>query len=86
MERDTSRAVSEMAEQAAFKQIVESMRGDGEVTEIALRDTRDKNKLLSLLASGGANIESFKTIEPTLHDIFVEYAGDELKTPGGGAQ
>jgi ABC-2 type transport system ATP-binding protein len=42
---------------------------------VVLRDENFRGRLLSLIVGGGAKIDSFAVVEPTLEEIFVERAG-----------
>jgi ABC-2 type transport system ATP-binding protein len=42
---------------------------------VTLRDELSRSRLLSLIVGGGAKLDSFTVVEPTLEEIFIERAG-----------
>jgi ABC-2 type transport system ATP-binding protein len=52
--------------------LVASVKPRGDYAEVLLADGADAQQLLRHLIDGGANITRFETVEPSLHDIFIE--------------
>jgi ABC-2 type transport system ATP-binding protein len=56
-----------------FHDMVASYSENSETMEVTLKNEKDKQGLLQLITAA-SSIEGFSVIEPSLQDIFVEYA------------
>jgi ABC-2 type transport system ATP-binding protein len=54
------------------RRLVESVKPRGDYSEVWLANGADSQQLLRRLIEGGANVTRFETVEPSLHDIFIE--------------
>ncbi|MGI6153242.1 MAG: ABC transporter ATP-binding protein [Christensenellaceae bacterium] len=68
---------------AQLGNIVSSTNLQGNELFLELREEGQKNDLISALAQAHFDIDSIQVFEPSLNDIFVEYAGDDAE---GGQQ
>jgi ABC-2 type transport system ATP-binding protein len=69
--------LSEASRRDGWPGMVAEARAETETVEVTLKNAGDKQKFITFL-SGCNGIDGFKIVEPTLHDIFVEYAKDEI--------
>jgi ABC-2 type transport system ATP-binding protein len=53
-------------------QLVASVKPFGDYTEVLLAEGANSQELLQRLVASGATITRFETVEPSLHDIFVQ--------------
>ena len=66
----------QVEERFAFLVQVEGIRNEQVVLKI--RENTEKQQVLKALADSGMDVESFGDYRPSLNDIFVESAGDEV--------
>jgi ABC-2 type transport system ATP-binding protein len=52
--------------------LVASVKPFGDYTEVLLAEGADAQELLRRLVEGGAQVTRFETVEPSLHDIFIQ--------------
>ncbi len=69
---------------------VAEVAGTGDGWHLSLDDRNDTSALLAAAAESGARLRRFELLEPTLHEIFVRYAGsdddnDKAVEPAGDA-
>lgn len=52
--------------------LVASVKPFGDYSEVLLAEGADAQELLRRLVAGGANVTRFESVEPSLHDIFIQ--------------
>lgn len=62
---------------------IEAVERNGGTVRVRVREGRDPQELLQRGVQAGADIHRFELMEPTLHEIFVRYAGEEAAGDAG---
>ena len=70
---------------ARLGELVKAVKVRDEELMVTLRNSDQKNALITALAGQDFDLDSIGVYEPTLNDIFVQYTGDDIEQGGANA-